>query len=151
LDVGMGIEPAPRHGRHAALQGQMLRCLKPYPRLLIDPDRPECDPVRIPLIGLRLVDQPRCTVTERTVDPLLPPVGRLNDVGIGGNELVGRHNATPPCGMSAAEALDNRAAQAPPMHVYRRGQHKGGCPKDNTERLSTVHLVYLMRWRDGAY
>jgi hypothetical protein len=44
--------------------------------------------------------------------------------------------------MSAPEALDNRAAQAPPMHVYRRGQHKGGCSKDNAERLPTVHIVF---------
>jgi hypothetical protein len=57
LHVGLRVVPAPGHRRHAALQGQGFRGLKPYPGLLIDPDGPECDTVRIPLIGLRLVDE----------------------------------------------------------------------------------------------
>jgi len=36
--MDMGIEAAPRHGRHPALEGQVLRCLKPHPGLLIAPN-----------------------------------------------------------------------------------------------------------------
>src|SRR5688572_26641160 len=38
------------------LEGKALRRLEPHHRMLVDADCPEWDPVRIPLIGLRLMD-----------------------------------------------------------------------------------------------
>src|SRR5262245_30964853 len=92
----MRIEPPRGDSHHAAPNGQVLRRLEPQAGLLIDADVAKFYAVGIPLIGIRLMDQARSTIPERVVDPLLPEVRGLDNVGIRRNELVGRHHDTPP-------------------------------------------------------
>ena len=55
-DVGMGVDPAAWHGRHAPLYGELLRRLEPHASLLIDTDIAKPDTTGIPLVSIRLMD-----------------------------------------------------------------------------------------------
>lgn len=92
----MGVDPTAWDGRHAALHGQLVRGREPHASLLIDTNIAKGHAVSISLVGLGLLDQTRGAIQERAVYTLFPEVRRFNNVGIRGDERVGRHDGKPP-------------------------------------------------------
>src|SRR5262249_3088401 len=103
------------HGSDTAVQeGQGLRCRTPPPRWWSDPDGPKCDPVRIPWIRLRLVEEAGGACGEGAVDAVGPEIGQFNNMGIGGEERIGRQARRPPlrgAARSCARRLSSMAIE----------------------------------------